>query len=148
MHLLVVLGCYMPYWDSAGSNEDDYTRVIAKLDALITAHRSSAPVVLMGDFNCALPRMSAAQRPLNWHRLRGFSRYSVVMQELLDDHQLAVAEFGFPQVVPFTYERGYCSSHIDHITVPESLISALTACEILPPSIDNLSPPLANSRNS
>ena len=93
---LSVIGCYMPYWDGNGGNSEKYEMVTAKLDAAITALRPSAPVVVAGDLNCALPQMPAAVRPPHWHRLRGFTRHSVVMQDLLDHHELVAAEFLFP----------------------------------------------------
>ena len=137
---LSVIGCYMPYWDGNGGTSEEYEMVTAKLDAAITALRPSAPVVVAGDLNCALPQMTAAVRPPHWHRLRGFTRHSVVMQDLLDHHELVAAEFLFPQPVYFTYERADCRSHIDHIVIPSTLCPRVTGCQILPPHTENLSP--------
>ena len=90
------IGCYMPYWDGIGVNSVEYATVSAKLDATIAALRPSAPVVVAGDFNCALPQMPAATRPPQWHHLCGFTLHSITMQDLLDHNELAVAEFQFP----------------------------------------------------
>ena len=69
----------MPYWDGNGGNSEEYEMVTAKLDAAITALRPSAPVVVAGDLNCALPQMPAAVRPPHWHRLRGFTRQDTTL---------------------------------------------------------------------
>ena len=96
---ITVFGCYMPFWDGLSQTVDNNADITAKLDALIAAHRSSAPVALIGDYNCALPRMPVGCRPVNWAQLRGFSPLSYLMQDLLDDHGFTVAEFHFPQEV-------------------------------------------------
>ena len=140
--VLSVIGCYMPYWDGIGVNSVEYATVSAKLDATIAALRPSALVVVAGDFNCALPQMPAATRPPQWHHLRGFTLHSITMQDLLDHNELAVAEFQFPQLVDFTYARGECRSHIDHIAVPTALLSRVADCQILPQHPENLSPHL------
>ena len=64
------------------------------------------------------------------------------MQDLLDDHELTIAEFCFSQPVTYTYARAGGQSHIDHIAVPHCLASQVCGCNILPPSVDNLSPHL------
>lgn len=140
--VLNVIGCYMPYWDGDGGNSVEYNIVTAELEAVIAAMRPSAPVILAGDFNCALPQLPAVSRPLQWHRLRGFTQHSVSMQDLLDHNELAVAEFMFPQPVDFTYTRGDCQSHIDHIAVPCFLLPRVVDCQILPQHPENLSPHL------
>ena len=132
----------MPYWDGTGGNSEEYEIVTAKLDAIISALRSSAPVIVAGDFNCALPQMSASSRPLQWHRLRGLTEHSARMQDLLDHNALAVAEFLFPQPVDFTYARGNCQRHIDHIAVLRSLLPRVIDCRILLLHPENLSPHL------
>ena len=139
---LTVLGCYMPYWDSTTSSLDEFSHLVSKLSSIVTALTTAAPILLVGDLNCALPRMSPDQRPAHWQELRGFSKCSAVMQEFLDEHDLVVAEFLFPQPVSFTYERGQCRTHIDHIAVSSCLLESLTSCDIVPPSADNLSPHL------
>ena len=139
---LTVLGCYMPYWDSTTSTLDEFSHLVSKLGALVTALGTTAPIMLVGDFNCALPRMSVDQRPIRWHELRGFSKCSAVMQEFLDEHDLTVAEFLFPQPVSFTYERGHSRTHIDHIAVSSRLLGSVASCDIVPQSVDNLSPHL------
>lgn len=140
--VLSVLGCYMPYWDSSGANLADYATLTHKLDALITALRPSAPVMLVGDFNCALPPVPYDRRPLDWWRLRPFSKLSALMQDLLDGQGFTVAEFNFQQSVSFTYARAGGRSHIDHIAVSRSLTPMVSGCAILPPTADNLSPHL------
>ena len=139
---ITVLCCYMPYWESSGANLEEYTTLTCKLDALILSLKPSAPVLLVGDFNCALPPLSHELRPPGWHRLRGFSPMSLHMQNLLDDHELTVAELRFPQPVDYTYARAGGKSHIDHIAVPSCLLSHVHECSIVPPSVDNLSPHL------
>ena len=139
---LNVLGCYMPYWNSADSSIDEFSHLVSKLDALYTALSVSAPTALIGDFNCALPRMNIHQRPTHWYQLRGFSQFSAIMQEFLDEQDLFVAEFRFPQPVSFTYERGSCRTHIDHIVIPSSISESVITCGIEPQSADNLSPHL------
>ena len=64
------------------------------------------------------------------------------MQDLLDDHDLTVAEFDFTQPVNYTYSPGGVCSHIDHIAVPNLLNSQVLECSILPPDDSNLSPHL------
>ena len=140
--VLSVLGCYMPYRDSSGANLTEYAKLTRKLDALITALRASSPVLLAGDFNCALPRLPPDRRPPSWHRLQGFSPQSYLLQELLDEHDLAVAEFLFPQPVSYTYSRAGAMTHIDHMIVPTCLLSRVLSCTITPPVSDNLSPRL------
>ena len=140
--VLTILGCYMPFWDGFTKTLDDFADIVGKLDALIVALRPSAPVALIGDFNCALPRMPVPCRPENWAHLRGFSPLSQRMQNLLDDHGLIVSEFCFPQETAYTYERGDHHTHIDHITVSRCLQGAMTSCSILPPAFENLSPHL------
>ena len=110
---------------------DLYADIVGKLDALISAHRPSAPVALVGDYNCALPRMPVVCRPLNWTQLRGFSPLGGLMQGLVDDHDLIVAEFVFPQATSFTYERGDCRTHIDHIAITQCLKVNMVGCTIL-----------------
>ena len=139
---LTVVGCYMPYWDSAGANLDDFSQLVSRLDALVIALVALAPIVIVGDFNCALPRMSPDQRPARWHELRGFSQFSAIMQDFLDYHDFTVAEFLFPQPISFTYERGGCHTHIDHIAVPKNLLKCVISCDINTPSAENLSPHL------
>ena len=140
--LVTVLGCYMPYWESSGANLEEYATLTCKLDALIASLRPSAPVFLVGDFNCALPPLPVELRPEGWHRLRGFFPLSPLMQDLLDDHELTIAEFCFSQPVTYTCARAGGQSHIDHIAVPHCLASQVCGCNILPPSVDNLSPHL------
>ena len=139
---LTVIGCYMPYWDSGGTNLNDFADLVSQLDVLVTAHSGSSPTLLVGDFNCALPRMAPGQRPQHWYDLRGFSPCSAIMQQFLDDHNLTVAEFKFPQPVSFTYERGSCRTHIDHIAVPNSFIDSVISCDIEAHCVENLSPHL------
>ena len=62
------------------------------------------------------------------------------MQGLLDDNDLKVAEFCFPQEISFTYERGGYRTHIDHIAISQSLKQVMIDCKIVPPSFENLSP--------
>ena len=50
----------MPYWDGTSDNSEEYDIATAKLDAVIAALRHSAPVVVAGDSNYALPKMAAA----------------------------------------------------------------------------------------
>ena len=140
--LTTVFGCYMPFWDNSGETVNYFAEIVGKLNVLIEAHRSAAPVVLVGDFNCALPRMSVSSRPANWTQLRGFSPLSSLLQDLLDDNELLVAEFCFPQESPFTYQRGNSQTHIDHIAISECLKPALVSCRILPSTFENLSPHL------
>ena len=71
--IMTIFGCYMPFWDGSAQTVDHYADICGKLDALISAHRPSAPVALIGDFNCALPRMPTDDRPANYAQLRGFS---------------------------------------------------------------------------
>ena len=140
--ILSVVGCYMPYWDSSGPNAEDYAAVIGKLDAILSSLRACAPTVLIGDFNCALCPLSRESRPPAWYRLRGFTPNSVAMQDLLDDHDLSTAEFRFTQPVTYTYSRAGKYSHIDHIAVPNLIMSQVLGCNILPPDENNLSPHL------
>ncbi|XP_043243993.1 uncharacterized protein LOC122392788 [Amphibalanus amphitrite] len=140
--LITIIGCYMPYWNSSAVNFEEYTILTGKLDALFSSLRPSAPVVLVGDFNCALPPLSPELRPPGWHRLRGFSPLSLLMQDLLDDHGLTVAEFRFSQPVAYTYARADGQSHIDHIAVPQCLVPQVHDCRIVVPCVDNLSPHL------
>ena len=140
--MLNIIGCYMPYWNSSGGNVEEYATVISKLDAIISSLRPSAPVILVGDFNCALSPLPAELRPSVWHRLQGFTPHSAMMQDLLDDNDLVVAEFHYSQDVSYTYARGGCQSHIDHIAIPQRVMSNVQGCTILPPDQDNLSPHL------
>ena len=140
--VVTILGCYMPYWDCSVQTVDNYAELVGKLDALIATHRTSAPVALIGDFNCALPRVPVIQRPASWVQLRGFSPLSGHMQSLLDDHDLIVAEFCFPQETSYTYERGNCRTHIDHIVISRCLKASMVSCRIVPPNFENLSPHL------
>ena len=130
--LIAIIGCYMPYWDASRATLEEYATLTSKLDALISSIRPTAPVFLIGDFNCALPPLSAELRPHGWHRLRGFSPLSLLMQDLLDDHELTVAEFRFSQPVTYTYARADGQSHIDHIAVPRCLMPQVYQCSILP----------------
>ena len=99
--VVTILGYDMPYWDCSVQTVDNYAELVGKLDALIATHRTSAPVALIGDFNCALPRVPVIQRPASWVQLRGFSPLSGHMQSLLDDHDLIVAEFYLTPIVYF-----------------------------------------------
>ena len=99
--------------------------------------------MLVGDFNCQLPRLSPAQRPTEWAQLRGFNAFSREFQRVLDENDLVVAEFCFRQATDCTYERGGHRTHIDHIVVPRSFVgSQLRSCKIVSPCPDNLSPHL------
>ena len=140
--ILSVVGCYMPYWDSSGSNVEEYAEVTGKLDSILSSLRVSAPTVLLGDFNCALCPLPRESRPSAWHRLHGFNPNSVAMQDLLDDYDLNVAEFSFRQPVTYTFSRAGNYSHIDHIAVPDLLMPQVLGCTILPPDENNLSPHL------
>ena len=137
-----ILGCYMPFWDGSANTYVNFADIIGKLDALIAALRPSSPVALIGDFNCALPRMPAPSRPTNWTQLRGFSPLSYQMQSLLDDNGLLVAEFCFPQETSYTYGRGNYHTHIDHIAISRCLQGVMVSCSILPATFENLSPHL------
>lgn len=140
--LLHIIGCYMPYWNSSGANVEEYATVISKLDAIISSLQPSAPVILVGDFNCALSPLPAVLRPSVWHRLQGFTPNSAMMQDLLEDNGLVIAEFHYPQAVSYTYARCGCQSHIDHIAISQRVMSDVQSCAILPPDQDNLSPHL------
>lgn len=140
--ILNVVGCYMPYWNSSGSNANEYAEVIGNLAAILSSLRACAPTVLLGDFNCALCPLPRESRPPTWHRLHGYTPNSVAMQELLDDHDLTVAEFNFNQSVTYTYSRAGNCSHIDHIAVPCFLMPKVISCSIMPPDENNLSPHL------
>ena len=140
--ILSVVGCYMPYWDSSGSNVEEYAEVTGKLDSILSSLRVSAPTVLLGDFNCASCPLPRESRPSAWHRLHGFNPNSVAMQDLLDDYDLNVAEFSFRQPVTYTYSRAGNYSHIDHIAVPDLLMPQVLGCTILPPDENNPSPHL------
>ena len=140
---LTIVGCYMPYFTGTPDQLELYMDLCASLEALIDTHRFSAPLMLVGDFNCPLPRLPPATRPRQWAKLRGFTPFSQAFQRLLDERSLTVAEFRFSQSVNFTYERGGHTSHIDHIIVPGKLADEqLLSCSIIPPSYDNLSPNL------
>ena len=140
--IMTIFGCYMPFWDGSAQTVDHYADICGKLDALISAHRPSAPVALIGDFNCALPRMPTDDRPANWAQLRGFSPLSCIMQGLLDDHALIVGEFCFPQQTSYTYHRGSFRTHIDHVAISNSLRAVMMSCRILSSAFENLSPHL------
>lgn len=105
---LTFIGCYMPYWNFSEEHKSEYAQMVSKLDALILAHRAAAPVILLGDMNCALPRMSPALRPPRWCDVRGFNPFSALLQQLLDDHELLVAEFRsfFLSLQPTSCPRG------------------------------------------
>lgn len=140
---LIIAGCYMPYFCRNEDQLESYRDVCASIEELLCVHRSIAPLTILGDFNCALPRLSPAERPYCWARLRGFNAFSREFQQLLDDNDMIVAEFCFPQLLDFTYERGGHRTHIDHIAVPRSFAgNQLQSCAIVPPSADNLSPHL------
>ena len=94
--VLTIFGCYMPFWDGSAQTADNYADIVGKLDALVAAHQS-VPVALVGDFNCALSRIPAVRRPVNWTHLKGVSPLSGQMQGLIDDRDLTVAEFCYPQ---------------------------------------------------
>ena len=113
----------------------------SSVDALVAAHQS-VPVALVGDFNCALSRIPAVSRPVNWTHLKGVSPLNGQMQGLIDDRDLTVAEFCYPQEISHSYERGEHRTHIDHIAVSQSLKTIMARCRILPPSVENLSPHL------
>ena len=138
---LTIVGCYMPYFCTSAEQLECFQDTCASLDSLMCAHRAVAPIVLVGDFNCALPRLPLSQRPAHWAQLRGFNALSREFQRLLDEHDLVIAEFYFDQAVDFTYERGGRRTHIDHIAVPTTFVgSQLQSCTVIPPSSDNLSP--------
>ena len=133
----------MPYFCGTTEQLESYRDACASLEALICAYRPVAPVMLVGDLNCSLPRLPAAQRPNCWAQLRGFNAFSREFQGLLDDQYLITAEFCFNQSVNFTYERGGHRTHIDHIVVPLTFVGVqLQSCDIVPPCPDNLSPHL------
>ena len=140
---LTIIGCYMPYFNGTNEQLEYYRDTCASLEAIICAHRAVAPLMLVGDFNCQLPRLSPAQRPTEWAQLRGFTAFSREFQRVLDENDLVVAEFCFSQATDCTYERGGHRTHIDHIVVPRSFVgSQLRSCKIVSPCPDNLSPHL------
>ena len=140
---LTIVGCYMPYFCGTTEQLDNYRDTCASLEALMCAHRAVTPLILVGDFNCLLPRLPPVQRPTCWAQLRGFNAFSREMQRLLDEQDMITAEFCFNQMVDFTYERGGHRTHIDHIVVSRALVgNQLQSCQIVPPSPDNLSPHL------
>ena len=139
---LGVVATYLPYWSSDGLNLQLYQTTLQQLDAVLTALRSTVPVVVAGDLNCALPRLTSDLRIPDWERLRGFSPLSRLTQTLLEDHDLIVAEYLFDQQVRYTYARGGNHTHIDHIVVPRSLVQSVRKCSILAPEVENLSPHL------
>ena len=132
----------MPYWNSSADNLERFTELVSKPDALVTALGNTTPITIVGDFNCALPILPAQNLPDRWYELRGFSQFSLILQTFMDDHSLTVAEFQFPQHVSFTYQRGSCFNHIDHILVSDNLIESVISCNIATPPVDNLSPHL------
>ena len=141
--VLNVIGCYMPYFSGTFEQLELYRDTCASLDSMMCEIRPAAPIMLLGDFNCALPRLPLAQRPAQWARLHGFNAFSRELQRLLDAHDLVTAEFRFSQSLDYTYERGGYSTHIDHILVPHDFIfSQLQSCHIIQPCVDNLSPHL------
>ena len=142
MHL-VLLGSYMPYFRAGEEQANLYAETCAQIDAFIAAHHAASSVILLGDFNCALPRSPPHLRSYNWHRLRGFTSFSLELQHVLDAHELTIAEFAFNQPTQFTYERGGHRTHIDHIIVPANFIChELKSCSIVSPTSENLSPHL------
>ena len=137
---LTVFGCYMPFWATDGHSLEDYAQVIGKLDALVSALHSSAPVLILGDFNCQLPKLPQEQRPQSWSLFQGFTPLSLSMQHFLDEHGFIIAEFYFPQSQSFTYQRGGHRTHIDHIAVPSTFLEDVIGCNIVNQCAENLSP--------
>lgn len=140
--MLGIISVYLPYWDPTAVNLSDYQACLALMDILIKAIPPLCPVVVAGDFNCALPRFQSTASYPNWFRLRGFNKYSHLLQTLMEQNRLLTAEYVFDQTCTFTYHRGPHRTHIDHVLVSQNLADGLLGCTILSPDSENLSPHL------
>ena len=135
--LLTLIGVYLPFDNHTVTQTELYIEVLDQIKCLIQDANDSGPTLIMGDMNTALPQQVALQD--KWYCTRPFSKRSVMLYDLICDHDMFVANFTYKQDINYTYRKAGDKSYIDHLLIPQYCINMLEHCRILCNDYNNVS---------
>ena len=135
--ILTIVGVYMPFFNGSADHIELYVEVLDILQDVLDTHAANSPMMIMGDFNAALPQSNQLME--NWHRLRPFNQHSVLLYDFVSNNSLVVSNFDFSQDVNYTYYKSNCRTYIDHCMVTSRTELVVKDCSILSNLADNTS---------
>ena len=136
----LVVCVYMPYYDKSDHKlSHEYVECIDAIQTIIDEYADRVAIKIVGDFNAQLPRSNVLV--YNWHRSKGFTPYSRLLNDLIYGNNFKVIDHEFKQDVKYTYFNipRQIYTWIDHMISTEYDISSVKSCKIVPLDDGNVS---------
>ena len=94
----VIICVYMPYYDKSKPEQTDkYVECINALQCITDDYGDGVPIKILGDLNAQLPSEYVANNCDNWHKRKGYTSHSRIMQDFIMGNNVTVMDFMYNQ---------------------------------------------------